>query len=275
MSGIEASLILLIAANTIISFKGFKDRNFFDTFLFDAEKVFRQNQLYRLFTSGFLHADWMHLGFNMIGLYTFGKIVGFDLTTIGFWLVYIGSLFFGNLLSLYIHRHDEDYSAVGAYGAVSGVVFSQIIMHPENEISLIIFPSLGIPAWIYGFAFIFISLYGIKNHNDNIGHDAHLGGAIAGVFLTLAMHPSVFKENTWTFFLVLFWLLIGLYFVTRFPDLLALKKYNTLQSRTQHERNRPKTDEEELNELLDKIKEKGLNQLTRKERKRLEDLSKK
>ncbi|MFZ3576174.1 rhomboid family intramembrane serine protease [Tenacibaculum finnmarkense] len=186
-------ILLLIAANVLVSYKGFNDITFFNRYKFQIQQIVNGDKI-RMLTSGFLHADWMHLGFNMYALYLFGKTVLGNFSTLYFLLIYFGSLFAGSLYSLYQHKNDYYYSAVGASGAVSGIVFSAIILYPD--MTLIMFPiPLPLPGYVFGIGYLLYSIYGMKNQADNVGHSAHLGGAIGGYLLTLLLKPSVISNN--------------------------------------------------------------------------------
>ncbi len=148
-----------------------------------------------MLSSGFLHADWVHLGFNMYALWLFGKIIVSNFGTGTFIFIYFISLLVGNLYSLYTHKNNPYYTAIGASGAVSGIVFSAILLAPD--LRLMIFPiPLYLPGYIFGIGYLLYSIYGMKNQTDNIGHAAHLGGAIGGFLLTLLLKPSVLNDNT-------------------------------------------------------------------------------
>ena len=148
-----------------------------------------------MFTSGLLHADWMHLLFNMYALYLFGDIVVFRLGVIPFLVIYLGSLLAGSLYSLAYHKNEPYYSAIGASGAVSGIVYASILLYPEMELFLFFIP-IPIKGYIFGVIYLLYSIYGMKKQLGNIGHSAHLGGAVGGFALTLVFYPKVFQENT-------------------------------------------------------------------------------
>ena len=116
------------------------------------------------------------------------------LGTVGFLIIYFGSLLAGSLYSLSYHKKEPYYSAVGASGAVSGVVYSCIMLYPEMKLGLILIP-IPIPGYIFGVAYLLYSIYGMKKRLGNIGHSAHLGGAIGGFAFTLLLLPEIFREN--------------------------------------------------------------------------------
>lgn len=184
---------ILIAANVIISYKGFGDYGFFDKYKFQVGAVRRGEQV-RMFSSGFLHANTQHLLFNMITLYFFADVVIRLMNPIQFLIIYAGSLLLGSLLSLYFHKNEYNYSAVGASGAVSGVIYSAILLQPGMNLYLFLIP-IPIPAYLFGIGYLLYSIYGMKNRIGNIGHDAHFGGAIGGYLITLILVPSLFKTD--------------------------------------------------------------------------------
>jgi membrane associated rhomboid family serine protease len=193
MGKLDLVTIIIIAANVIISYKGFGDFGFFEKYKFNVGAL-RRGEQFRLFSSGFLHIDNAHLFFNMFSLYIFADIVIQDLGIYGYIIIYLGSLLLGNLLSLYFHKDEYYYSAVGASGAVMGVIYSAILLQPGMSLYLFFIP-IPIPAYIFGIGYLLYSIYGMKNRVGNIGHDAHFGGAIGGYVITLILASWLFKEN--------------------------------------------------------------------------------
>lgn len=193
MGKLDLVTVIIIASNVIISYKGFGDYSFFDKYKFHVGGVRRGEQI-RMLSSGFLHADTQHLLFNMLSLYFFADVVIALLSPIQFLLVYFGSLLVGSLLSLYFHKNEYNYSAVGASGAVSGVIYSAILLQPGMSLYLFFIP-IPIPAYIFGIGYLLYSIYGMKNRIGNIGHDAHFGGAVGGYLITLLLSPWLFETN--------------------------------------------------------------------------------
>ncbi len=193
MGNLSLVTIVIIAANIMISYKGFSDYGFFERYKFNVGAIRRGEQI-RIFSSGFLHVDTMHLLFNMITLYFFADIVVVELGNLNFIVVYITSLILGNLLSLYFHQDEYHYSAVGASGAVTGILYAAILLRPGMELYMFFIP-IPIPAYIFGIGYLLYSIYGMKKRIGNIGHDAHFGGAIGGFVVTLMLMPSLFKTD--------------------------------------------------------------------------------
>ena len=193
MYNLDPVTIAIIAANVIISLKGFDDRLFFEKYKFNVGGIKRGEQI-RMFSSGFLHVDTAHLLFNMITLYFFASNVIGSLGTYNFLIIYFASLVFGNLLSLYFHKEKFWYSAVGASGAVTGVLYSAILLDTGMSLYMYFIP-IPIPGYVFGIGYLLYSIYGMKNRIGNIGHDAHFGGAVGGYAITLILMPSLFKTD--------------------------------------------------------------------------------
>jgi membrane associated rhomboid family serine protease len=200
MGSLSIITIILIAANVIISLKGFNDFAFFEKYKFNIAAI-RKGEYIRLFSSGFLHVNSMHLFFNMFTLYFFAEVIIQTAGTTSFLLIYLVSLLAGNFLSYHFHKNEYYYSAVGASGAVTGIVYSAILFYPDMGLYLFLIP-IEIPAWIFGILYLLYSIYGMKNQLGNIGHDAHFGGAIAGYVLTLMIAPHLFQTQLWIIILL-------------------------------------------------------------------------
>ena len=184
----------IIIANVLISMKGFNEYTFLDKYKFQVGKILGGEKL-RMFTSGFLHVDWMHLGFNMYALYLFGGIVAGLMGNINFLIIYLGSLLAGNMYSIFYHKSEPYYSAVGASGAVSGILYAAILLYPDMTLMLFLLP-IPIPAYIFGVGYLLYSIYGMKKQLGNIGHSAHLGGAIGGFVIALILMPNLIVQHT-------------------------------------------------------------------------------
>lgn len=193
MGKLDMITIIIIAANVIISYKGFSDYSFFDKYKFQIGPILSGKKI-KLISCGFLHVDTQHLIFNMLSLYFFADVVIWFLNPIQFLYIYLGSLLAGSLLSLYFHKNQYHYSAVGASGAVMGVIYSAILLQPGMSLYLFFIP-IPIPAYIFGIGYLLYSIYGMKNKIGNIGHDAHFGGAIGGYIITLLLSPQLIKTN--------------------------------------------------------------------------------
>ncbi|WP_213523072.1 rhomboid family intramembrane serine protease [Nonlabens sp.] len=191
MYQLDIVTIVIIVANLIISFKGFQDYAFKSKYLFNIAGIQRGEQ-WRFFTSGFLHADQRHLFFNMLTLFFFSHVVVSKLGDLSYLIIYLVSLLAANFLSYLFHKDEYQYSALGASGAVSGIIYSAILLDPSMRIYF------GIPGFVFGIGYLIYSFYGMKRLNDNIGHDAHFGGAVAGILVTLIYNFDLIYTNTLT-----------------------------------------------------------------------------
>ncbi len=195
MQNLHIATIIIIALNVIVSLKGFNDISFFEKYKFNVAGIKRGEQI-RILSSGFLHVDMSHLLFNMLTLYFFASVVIGGVGVLYFVLIYLASLLLGNILSYYFHKDEPHYTAVGASGAVMGILYAAILLYPEMSLYMFFIP-IPIPAWLFGMAYLLYSIYGMKKRIGNIGHDAHVGGAIGGYILTLAFVPSLIQTNLW------------------------------------------------------------------------------
>lgn len=268
--------VILIILNIGFSYKGLTSQIFSDKYKFEVDKILIQKDYKRLITSGFLHVSWIHLIFNMLSLYAFSWILETYLGEINFLILYFSSMIGGNLFSLVIHRNHGDYAAVGASGAICGVIFASIVLFPGMDIGFFGLPFL-IPSWLYGLFYIAFSIYAIRSGKDNIGHEAHLGGALIGMVVTLIMRPSAFVENYLTILIIVLPTIAFIYLIITKPSLLLIdnlyfnthKNYYSVDHRYNENRSNK---QKEIDKILDKINRKGLNSLSKKEKEKLKAL---
>ncbi|MEM6719651.1 MAG: rhomboid family intramembrane serine protease [Bacteroidota bacterium] len=194
MTNLDPVTIAIIVANVLPSLKGFDDQYFLNKYLFNISAI-KNGQHFRMFTSGFLHGDFMHLLFNMLTLYFFADAVIYAIGAQYFLLIYIASLLFGNVLSFYFHRNEPHYSALGASGAVSGILYAAILLFPSMDLYVMFIP-VPVKGYIVGILYLVFSIYGMKKQLGNIGHDAHFGGAVAGYIITLILRPNILVQET-------------------------------------------------------------------------------
>ncbi len=184
----------LLAANLALSWYALAVPGALDRLAFDMGRILHHNEKYRMVTSAFIHADLFHLLFNMIALYSFGPLLESRLGIVGYLVLYFGSLAASDWFVLQMKRDQLAYRAVGASGAISGVIFAFILFAPLSKIYVFFIP-VGIPAFVVGGIFLAVSLYfmdgGPNGKNDSlIGHEAHLAGAVAGTLITGIIAPD-------------------------------------------------------------------------------------
>ena len=267
--------LLIIIVTTIFSIKGFTNHAFFESNVFEVEKVLLFRQYRRIFTSGFIHINWLHLIFNMLALYLFSSAVENSLGPVRFLLIYVASLVGGNLLALLIHKNHGSYSALGASGAVNGIIFATIALFPYMRIGLFLLPA--IPAWFFGLIYVGFSMYGIRSKKENVGHEAHLGGALIGMLLAVVMVPGALLTNYLPILAIMVPSIIFIYLIIYQPHLLMVD--NIFYKRSRHytvddRYNMGKAlEQQEIDRILDKIHKKGMHSLTKEERQKLDRYS--
>ena len=184
----------LILANLIFTLIGFAVPRFFHANKLSVGDIVQGGQIQRVVTSGFLHANGGHLLVNMLTLYFFGRWLEHPefLGLIGFLIVYFTALVAGSVWAIIENLRQPDYAAVGASGAVSGVVISFCLFQPFAM--LYVFMLIPVPAILFAVLYIAYSAASTGNANSRIGHEAHLGGAIAGLLVTMALSPGIVSE---------------------------------------------------------------------------------
>lgn len=272
MNNFAIAGLILIGVNLWVSYRGFKQPSFYQRFSFDVDRILAGKEYARLVTSGFLHVSWLHLVFNMLTLYAFSEVLEAFMGSGPFVLVYFASLLGGNLFSLFVHRNHGDYTAVGASGAVSGILFAFITLFPEMEIGLFGLP-LHLPGWTYGLLYVFLSILGMRNGWGNVSHEAHLGGAVTGSLMAIVFYPGMALDNLLFTALMLLPSLLFLLFVIFRPNTLLTtpserrKGHYSVDDRYNAQK---KTKQEEIDRILEKLHRSGMKSLTKKEKEELE-----
>lgn len=182
-----AAVIFIITL--ITSLQAFRDPQLMYKFILNPYDIVRDKEYYRMFTSGLIHGNTTHLAVNMISYYFFAFALEQMLGHWQFAVLYVGSLFLSDITTLIKHKDNPAYNALGASGAVSAVLLSVVMCMPD--LTLLLFFVIPMPGWFFAIAYIGYSYWASKNSNDNIGHEAHLWGAISGIVLTLILKPDV------------------------------------------------------------------------------------
>ena len=194
MGNIHFATMAIMAVNVLVSLKGFNDTSFFERYKFGVGPI-NAGQKERMLTSGFLHVDLSHLFFNMFTLYFFADVVIDWLGPVKFVGIYFISLIAGSLLALFFHKDEPHYSAVGASGAVTGILYAAILLQPQMTLGIMFIP-IPVPAYVVGIGYLLYSIYGMKSRAGNIGHTARFGGAIGGYVTTLLLMPDIIFAET-------------------------------------------------------------------------------
>lgn len=185
--------MVLIAITCIVSYMGFSSNKLIDQLIFYPYEIKNKNSYYTFITHGFIHADGQHLLFNMITLFFFGMNVENAFNQIFgneyiYPLFYLSALVFSSVPSYFKHKNNPQYRSLGASGAVSAVLFATVIFNPW---AIIIIKFIPMPAIIYAVGYTAYSAYMGRQNKDNIGHDAHLWGAIFGFLCPLVLKPQL------------------------------------------------------------------------------------
>lgn len=186
--------LYILIATCILSFICFTNDELRNRFIFSPYIIREQKQWYRFISSGFIHADWMHLVINMFVLYMFGGVVENYFNTVfeergpfNYVLMYFGGMAVSTIRTYHKHKFDTGYRALGASGAVSAVVFSYIVFNPLENLCL--YGILCMPGIIFGAAYLVYCYYAGKRGLGLVNHDAHMWGALFGFFFTILLKP--------------------------------------------------------------------------------------
>ncbi|WP_232058315.1 rhomboid family intramembrane serine protease [Nibribacter ruber] len=193
--------ILLIIITVAISMYAWRNQNLMENWVHHPQSVAQHNEWWRLLTSGFLHADFGHLFFNMFSFYMFGRVVeqyfmaifGPTMGIVLYLVLYLGAIILSDLPTYFKHRNDRGYYSLGASGGVAAIIFSSIYFNPQSE--LIIFPiPFHIKGYIFGALYLIYSYYQARRAGDGINHSAHFYGALFGVVFTIGLVPEYFPR---------------------------------------------------------------------------------
>lgn len=185
---------LIIAFTCLVSIPAFGNEKMINNMVFYPARMKNGKELYRFLTHGVLHADYMHLIFNMLTLYFFGPFVEEAiLGKFAFVLLYVTSLVASSMFDFFKHKDNYYYRSLGASGAVSSVLFVTIIVSPWAR-NICLFGALCLPNIIFGIGYIAYSSYMDKRGGDNIGHNAHLWGGVYGFIFAAIARPDLLKS---------------------------------------------------------------------------------
>lgn len=188
--------LALIVITCVISFYALNNNSFLESWMMNPYKVMQRGQYYRLLTSGFIHADFGHLFFNMFSFYFFGSQIESIFTQLfggagALYLVlfYLAGIIISDIPTLLKHKNDPGYNSLGASGGVSSVIFGAILFFPLNKIYL--YGIISFPGFVFGILYIGYSVYESRRGAGRINHDAHLYGALFGILFMGVVYPPV------------------------------------------------------------------------------------
>jgi membrane associated rhomboid family serine protease len=190
----EMSVTLIITIITcIISFWALSSESVMQKLIFNPVAVTNKKEYYRFLTSGFIHADFIHLAFNMLSFYSFGtaleKIIFSDLCVFNkngiiiYVVLYLTAIVASEIPAYFKHKYNSSYLSLGASGAVSAIIFATVLFFPQLKLGLMFIP-IPVPGYIFCFLYLVISTYLDKSQNSRINHSAHIFGALYGVAFT-------------------------------------------------------------------------------------------
>lgn len=183
---------LIIIITVVVSLVAWQNKTFLGRLVFDPIAITRHKQFDRFLTSGFVHGDGMHLLFNMITLYFFGRVMERfyiqELGSLGFVGFYTLAIIASSIPDYIRHKNNPRFASLGASGGVSAVLFAFILLAPWETIYLFFIP---IPAIIFAIAYVGYSVWADKRGTGRINHLAHLAGAGFGVIATIAIEPAI------------------------------------------------------------------------------------
>lgn len=182
---------VILAVTVVTSIMAWNDPVLIARFILNPFKIVKNKEYYRTITSGLIHADGMHLFFNMYSFYMFAFILEHIMGHFTFALFYVMSLIMSHISVIAKNANNPAYNALGASGAVSGVLLACIMWYPNMPLNLILLPKVPFPGWVFGLLYMAYSQYASRKGNDNIGHEAHLWGALSGVILAPIMSPEI------------------------------------------------------------------------------------
>jgi len=190
--------LAIIVITSLVSILCFTGTLPFDRLKFSAYDIWHRRKWYRMLSYGLVHGDWGHLLFNMLTLYFFGEVVekyygaafGEPVGVILYVVLYVSAIAVSTIGDLVKYRDDPYYSAVGASGAVSAILFASILFEPKMGIYIYFIP-IPIPGYIFAPLYLLYCWWAARKNADNIGHSAHFWGAVYGLVFPLLLRPDL------------------------------------------------------------------------------------
>lgn len=186
----------MMALIILVFFGNMGNPSLTDKFIFSSYLIRKKKQYYRLFSVALVHAGFVHLAMNLLGLYFFGPVIEDVLGSLVTLFIFVVSVAGGSILSLILRRKETDYQSIGSSGGVSGVLMAAMLWYPQMRIGLMLFPVM-IPAWIFGIIFSLGSIILTQTPDRNrISHEGHLGGMLFGGLIAYFTIPLEILQST-------------------------------------------------------------------------------
>lgn len=267
----ETITLLLLIILGFTTWQGLNRPGVMDKYMFSTEAIRFRREWIRLVSPAFLHSSWGHFGGNAITLFFFGRSLENALGP-GFLLgVFFSSVAGGSLLCMVLHR-SGDYRAVGASGGALGLLFSTIILMPGMRIMMFPLP-IPIPAWIYAMGFLVYTLSSLRG-GSGVSHEGHLGGMLTGLLITLLQYPSTFGRQPLLISVLIFISVGGIWYFHVNPGRVpGFLKFQVRGKVNEFKQTQSKRNEQQVDDLLDKVSKQGIQSLSNRERQILQDAS--
>lgn len=188
-----ASIIILTFTTIISLYTMYLNQGLFFRWMLNPYRVINNKEWYRTITSGFIHANIPHLLFNMVTLFFFAGQLERIIGTFDFLIIYMISLILSDIPTILSNKENPDYNAVGASGAIAGILFAFILYNPFSKIMIFPIP-IPIPAVLFAVLYLVYSQYSAKKGGDNTNHSAHFWGALSGLIIAIILDPGVISR---------------------------------------------------------------------------------
>jgi membrane associated rhomboid family serine protease len=188
-----SATVIFIVTIAISLYTIYKNNRLLYAWVLRPPQVYYNKQFHLIITSGFLHADLMHLMFNMFTFYFFGFNLESAIGTPFFLIIYFGSMILSVISTILKKKDDNNYSSLGASGAISGIVFASVMVSPNSSMMIMPIP-IPMPAYIFAILYLIWSYFAAKKANDMINHEAHFWGALSGIILMVLLIPGILSH---------------------------------------------------------------------------------
>jgi len=193
-TGYVSYFIIIITA--LVTYVSWKKPSLQNALISTGPSIIKNKQWYRTVTSSLLHLDMAHLFWNMFALYNLGPILEDQFQTYfgESWFLWFGIFYFATAVlsdipSAIQHRNDEQYSTLGASGAVSAVIAAASIIDLKLELYIYGIPMYG---WLYLVIYLIVSFFLSRRSQQSVNHLAHASGALVAVAVAfLIAHAGI------------------------------------------------------------------------------------